>query len=113
MRARQLLLSPSPRTPHPAHLAPHPSPLTLTNHPHPDPHPSPSPRPSPSPSAQPEPLHSAPGALFGALVELPAYLALAPATNRLGRRAAYAVFMLLAAAACVVLQLELAGARSP
>merc|ERR1719424_1763343 len=47
------------------------------------------------------------GALFGALIELPAYLALAPATNRLGRRAAYAGFLLLAAAACVILQLEL------
>ena len=97
---------PSPRTPRPSPLAPHP-------------HQSPSPRPSPltltptltlalSPARA-----CAPGALFGALVELPAYLALAPATNRLGRRAAYAGFMLLAAAACVVLQLELAGARSP
>ena len=54
---------------------------------------------------------STPGALFGALVELPAYVALAPATNRLGRRAAYAGFMLLAAAACIVLQLELGTAR--
>ena len=59
---------------------------------------------------------SAPGALFGALIELPAYLALAPATNRLGRRAAYAGFLLLAAAACVILQLELGaelGAARP
>ena len=38
-------------------------------------------------------------------------MALAPATNRLGRRAAYAGFMLLAAAACIVLQLELGTAR--
>lgn len=53
------------------------------------------------------------GALFGALIELPAYAALAPATNRLGRRAAYAGFMLVAALACVALQLQMPHTRPP
>ena len=38
------------------------------------------------------------GALLGALVELPAYALLAPATNRLGRRASYSAFLALSAA---------------
>ena len=39
--------------------------------------------------------------------------ALAPATNRLGRRAAYAGFMLVAALACVALQLQMPHTRPP
>uniref|UniRef100_A0A6U9DUF3 Major facilitator superfamily (MFS) profile domain-containing protein n=1 Tax=Emiliania huxleyi TaxID=2903 RepID=A0A6U9DUF3_EMIHU len=49
------------------------------------------------------------GALLGALVELPALVALAPATDSLGRRAAYTAFLLSAAAALLSLHLCVAA----
>jgi len=49
------------------------------------------------------------GALLGALVELPAYVLLAPLANGLGRRGAYASFFLISASALVIVHVCLAG----